>query len=550
MKIKVSSKLLSGCFLALGLSCGAKFEPFKEPMMAVAFSPDIEFEILDEASGKPDVLGKVKGAKPFKALGLAHVKIQGQTQAFLKIECPQEIKCDEGTGYLPPGRYRQGPLPEEIHIHETDSGMRTQVALLSPGDADAALAARNWLHKPGNTQPALEKKFITSTLDALELPARIQMMYEVYLFLKSFEAPDRHRFADPRIAPLVKKYRSLAELKKIFVDQEGRSWEVSPLFQWKVPTDVLPVLEKAIADHEKKTLAGFPLRSTSWKGLALEFNKENTPYLREKIFQKSLERATYMVDGPCPGDCNRAANISLSIEPLVGVTLQNGGQGVQITAMKAEAGEQGLVFKVSSADGEISFEPTAVPFYLATGGPGLRDLIAQIPDKWQDVLGRYSGFKRPALEFAMKFGKGGYDADSGLMKYTLSKMMYWPFFELFRQSPHVQKTGQGYTGTVDGFECNVSGHAQWAEECSWIQPKGSLNVRYRICYPSETAGKNCEKDFKEVVCAYNDSDIVEIGFHPEQILHDQPELQIRSVTSGTDGTDAEFCSAFFAAVAR
>ncbi|MBE7440123.1 MAG: hypothetical protein HS115_16855 [Spirochaetales bacterium] len=533
------------------VACGPKFEPFANPMMAVAFAPDAEFEILADVDAKPEVVGKMKGKAAVKALGLARKKIDGREQSYLKIECPAEIKCEDGVGYLPPERFSQAPLPEEFPI-DIGEGLAQMMVILPAADAEAALKVRDWLLKPSNTQPALETRFVVATyLSIKEQPARMGLLYEVYLFLKAFDSPDRHAFKDPRLAPLLKKYRSLAELKKIFVDQEGRSWEVSPLFQWKVPTQMLPPLEKAMAEYEKNLLSGFPLRSTSWKGLAQEFNKENTPYIREKIFQKSLERANFAVEGNCPGDCLQSQSFQIAMQPLYGVSLQKSGQTVEIQSIAAEAGTEGLIFKLKTADGEIRFEPVETPVYLSIGGPGLRNRVAQIPGKWQDLLARYEGFKRPALEFAMKFGEGGYDAESGLMKYTIPKSMYWPFFELFRKSPHVQKTGQGYTGTVDGFDCYVPGR-DMHDQCSWVQPKGYLNLRFLVCYHSDQAssGKECDKDFKEVTCAYTDSAIAEISFQPEQILHDQPELQIKALVSGTEGADPELCTAFFTAVAR
>lgn len=548
MKYYRCSRISIIVFLALGLvACGPKFEPFSSPRVAVAFSPDAEFQVLADTKAPPTVVGTIKGKEAIKALGLAHTKIQDSKMTFLKIECPPQLNCKDGTGYLHRDQFTRESLPKEFSLEEY-KGMQNEAVVLPADEAASALAVRDWLLNPITVPPTLKLEYVVGTfLARKDVPTRIQMLYELHLFLKAFDEPAQHGFKDPRLTPLLAKYRPLAKLKQIFVDQEGRNWETSPLSQWKRHTGLLAEIEETLKEFEIKALAGFPLRATSWQGLAQAFNRENLPYMRERIFEKSLEKPRYKVESDCVEDCSPALAYTVVILPAKGAYLKVADQLRSIQSIKATAGEHGLIFTLTLDDETISFEPAETPPYLSIGGPGLQQQIASFPNKWQDIL-KLGGFNRPALVMAMKFGKGGYDAQSGLMKYTLPKTMYWPFFELFRQSPNVEKTGQGFTGTVKGFECagyeTVSMGYAYSEDCSWIQPKGYLKLRYRGCYGSEV--EQCDP-IKEVVCAYDDSNVAEISFHPDQIREDEPAVKIKSLAAGVNDTEPELCSAFLQA---
>ena len=140
--------------------------------------------------------------------------------------------------------------------------------------------------------------------------------------------------------------------------------------------------------------------------------------------------------------------------------------------MKAKS----LKFKLKTPDGEIVLKQIEViPSYLAVGGPGFKQFLANIPGDYNKIR-ESNGFNRAFMLTFLKFGKGDYNPGSGKMEYTIDlaekENYYWMMYNLIKTSPQIELTGNGHTGKFQRFDV------------TFRQPAGEFIIAYdEYCHP-------------------------------------------------------------------
>lgn len=117
----------------------------------------------------------------------------------------------------------------------------------------------------------------------------------------------------------------------------------------------------------------------------------------------------------------------------------------------------------------------------------------------------------------LKFGKGGYNSDSGKMEYTIDlaekENYYWMMYNLIKTSPRIELTGNGHTGNFNSFAV------------AFRQPVGEFIISYdEYCHPVPDPCTSPGK--KEETCFEKNKGNFTIHFSPSEIHSDKPDIDI------------------------
>ncbi|MBP7283753.1 MAG: hypothetical protein KBA66_19350 [Leptospiraceae bacterium] len=476
MKIKIIMLLI--LLVGLGNCKKAKFEPFNESFEILLLDKAV-VDILSEPKMTSKSLGNFSGKDKVEATGVS--KLDNFT--FIQVKCPASITdCKDGLGYI----------PQEM-IYDFIFTSKTKGYLIKSSSIDKARAILDWFSNPSGKLPdSISTDFIRVFLYSIQNPdENLKKVTELYLFFKAFQEPLKAK--DFRMEPIRKKYSALKELYTIFIEKGGEGWETSYLSKVSIENSVLNSLRNSRDSAITEIENGFPFRKDSWKGLASEFNNlSGVPYLKEKILLNALTNTTYTVTnapyskiGPNSGGANWELDIritegvfvrenpsdpskTISPTPVTDAEGNTVKPELEILDVKAIAEKNGIGFSVKMNSGEFTLTPDEIPPYLATGGPGLKALIASIPKNYKEIQEKYS-FNKALLYTALAFGTGEFDHSKGKMNYSItvdSETKYWMVFGLIQKSPNNQLEGKGFTGKIAYRE--------------WRQPKGEFIVKEEI----------------------------------------------------------------------
>ncbi|MBP9163689.1 MAG: hypothetical protein KBF99_10940, partial [Leptospiraceae bacterium] len=178
----------------------------------------------------------------------------------------------------------------------------------------------------------------------------------------------------------------------------------------------------------------------------------------------------------------------------------------------------------------ISISPAETPAYLLAGGPGLKEFVSQIPKDYREVMKNNEYYKGVMLT-ALKFGDGGFDESTGMMKYQFqSGNKYWTTLEIFRLHPNLTRKGD-YSGefvhsyTMPGDTCGSD------KPNTWRQPKGQLYIGQ---FQKQGCDATAKDEFREEICMNeNGSEGIDISFSPSEIRSEKPNLQLIFWSSST-----------------
>ncbi|MBL8021171.1 MAG: hypothetical protein JNM27_15995 [Leptospirales bacterium] len=530
----VRARCISLCLVFLAASaCNRGFEKYDSPKVMLSIRAGAPVEVLAEADVASARIGQLNFAEPVDVTGLWTNEKKG---ALYQIVCPATIPCKNQPAFV--------PQPHTLGI----------AIVVPPEEKSKAIKTIEWLNDPRKETPqqfhhGVVGQFMNAAQEKEAEKDRI--VSDLAFFVSGFRNPTQ--MTDSRLQPLLQRYKSLGQLQKLFIENQGVGFETSPLAKIEIDSELTSQVEKEWKAREEAIIAGFPLRSESWPGLAIEFNKMRAlPYLQEKLLIKSLEDTTYDVSDAEYPQIGKGAETDyaiweINVRPWKGVFLNvkrvkkpgstmpdKEEKDIEIRSVKAEASPNGLAFRVSTADREYLLRPQKIAPYLAIGGPGLSSFIAGIPQNYKEINSSHE-FHRAILLTAMKFGKGGFDSNTGSMRYDISfkqadpryeEAYYWMMFDLIRNAPEVNVEGNGYNGTFKeiGVESAMFSGAGGMQigELKWYQPAGEFKVQYKVYGGSENGEPT------EETCFSKGREEIQFAviFAPSEIHKEKPAVRI------------------------
>ncbi|TGL44547.1 hypothetical protein [Leptospira perdikensis] len=300
-------------------------------------------------------------------------------------------------------------------------------------------------------------------------------------------------------------------------------------------------------------IAGFPLRSPSFKGLVGQFNKlKSFPYMTEKLFEYFSKEGLYVTSG---SEYQYLVNANSGIDALtklkkveptldpsktIGlVSLQNQSEtnyqikietldisgnvlkeDIQsILSITAEESGNSMGFKIKTDKSELILSPLETTPNLLIAGQGFREFLKTIPNDHKEII-KNNDYKKAIMLIALKFGEGGFDDQLGKMQYRLSAQnRYWIMLDIFRFNPIVKRTTD-YSGTLD---TSFSENDLCYNITKWRQPKGELYVTgvESSCYSDSDESP----EPTESMCfSEGSSGFFQIEFLPSDLRSDKPNV--------------------------
>lgn len=504
-------------------------------------------------------VGVITDSDDVSAIGYMHLA----AATFLQIRCPESLRCDDGIGYVE---------KDIVAEKAKDVGPDSAAYLLDPGHEvflSEKKMTRDWFFNPSNP---LSKKTDAEMIAALirnisDEDARTGRLIELSLLLSALTDPEK--ITDRRVALLKMRYRNLLsapnsnkQMNESADEKTARNNLTSAL------TAAMQELAGENAQRYEEAgvsymMEGFPFRSDSWNGLAIEFHRVSAiPYAQERILAASIKGADFAVDPPLADDAGtRAAEWQVEVKPLEGVFLKGkivpasltpgvqrddeksalrektegrekteakekakgGSDNIEVTSIRAEPSKNGLGFVLETNAGKVKLTPKEVPPYLTKGGPGLATFVQSIPANWQQIQ-KDNSFERAVMLTAMKFGHREEPSprQKGNLVYKINlsdqQHYYWMMFNLVKKSPALKVEGEGWNGRwKEGYYPNMGANAIE----SWYQPKGVFIVQHRFI-----GGRGGNSALTESRCFSEGMGSFTVLIPPSDVHKDKPDVTL------------------------
>jgi hypothetical protein len=312
-------------------------------------------------------------------------------------------------------------------------------------------------------------------------------------------------------------------------------------------------------------ITGFPLRSSTFKGLVIQFNKlKSFPYLTEKLFEyhtrdgsftstgsdfqyfvqastisnaiEKIKRLDPSYDPSKTIACFRVENsegynYSLKISSIDGLgNIRN--EVYPIVQISAEESGNSLGYKVKTDSIDFILTPIETPPSLLIAGQGFKEFLKGIPNDHKEII-KNNDYSKAIMLIALKFGEGGFEETTGKMSYSLSAIKrYWIMLDLFRFHPRIERSTD-YSGT---FKDSLSDYESLSAEgvcyynLKWRQPKGELYLsgHWDDCYTD----MGSSKETSEEICFFEgSSNAFLIQFSPSELVLEKPEVVVEYKSS-------------------
>ncbi len=564
------------CFLP---ACNrGELRKFSEPRAIVFLhGGKVSINVFADPKKAEKPAGIITDNDAVQAVGYMHLA----AATFLQIRCPESLRCDDGIGYVE---------KDVVAEKAKDVGPDSSAFLLEPGhDADLSdkKMTRDWFFNPASP---LSKKSDGEMIAALirnisDEDARTGRLIELSLLLDALSSPEKVN--DRRAALLKVRYRTLLPAASSDKEKVRTESEEEKTARNNLSSALKGALRELAGENAERyeeagvsyMMEGFPFRSDSWNGLAIEFHRVSAiPYAQERILAASIKGADYSVDPPLADDAGtRAAEWQVEVKPLEGVFLKGkiipavleaaprreddakeeksapkekagqNSENIEVTSIRAEPSKNGLGFVLETNAGKVKLTPKEIPPYLTKGGPGLATFVQSIPANWQQIQ-KDNSFERALMLTAMKFGHRQEPTakQKGHLVYKINLSdqahYYWMMFNLIKMSPALKVEGEGWNGRwKEGYYPNMGANAIE----SWYQPKGAFIVQHRFIGGrggnSELTESRCfaERDGTFTVLippadVHKDKPDVTILLREEEYMHDACALAIRSLNARKD----------------
>ncbi|TGL24387.1 hypothetical protein EHQ46_04525 [Leptospira yanagawae] len=528
-----------------------KVENFTVPKKIFFVEPKDTIDVLQSEEPLAEKVGSIGDSDAVKILSLISYEKNDMVYKTYQIKCPTSIKhkCKTEFGYI-----REFDVAGNDFLKSSsNASVKKKMIVVSEEEYTESNGIKKLLLDPKSVKDSLElnnftifqfllQSLVSSTDDQL------QKIEELYQIVKLVENPSRE---DQYVTALKKKYPVLSQ-----VDEAGAISSV------KTNNDFDQKLTEQRNDLINSFIAGFPLRSSTFKGLVGQFNKlKNYPYLSEKVFEYLSKEGVYSVSGfetqyLVQTDSGNLAleklkKLEQSLDPTKTVAtfeiLQDSGTNFRIklqildglgnvskeeiqtiVSISAEESGNSLGFKVKTDKQDFILSPLETTPNLLIAGQGFKEYVKGIPNDYKDII-KNNDYDKAKMLLAVKFGEGGFDEKLGKMVYVLSSNnRYWMMLDLFRFNPNV-KRNRDYEGTLDtSFSIDESNCISTSK---WRQPKGELYITgiERSCYSEYEE----EIEASEKLCFYEGgSKYFQIEFSPSELRSDKPKVDFKYEDSG------------------
>lgn len=529
-----------------------KVENFTVPKKIFFVDPKDTIEVLQTEEPLAEKIGTIGDLDAVQVVASIAFEKKDMVYKTYQIKCPTSIKqkCKTDFGYI-----REFDVAGSDFLKSSSFNVANQKKkiIVSDEEYNESNDVKKWILDPKSVKSSITFNYFTIfqfLLETLVLSPDDQLLKieELYQVIKLVENPSRE---DQYVTSLKKKYPILNE-----VDEAGAISSI------KTNNDFDQRLTELRNELVNSFIAGFPLRSSTFKGLVGQFNKlKNYPYLSEKVFESLSKEGVYSVSGfesqyLVNSDSGSLAITKLKkIDPNLDPTktvgrfeiLSEAGANFRIktqildamgndtkeetysiVSISAEESGSSMGFKVKTDKQDFILSPLETTPNLLIAGEGFKEYVKAIPSDYKDII-KNNSYEKAKMLIALKFGEGGFDDKLGKMVYTLSaSKRYWIMLDLFRFNPSVTRSTD-YSGTLEtSFSVDDS---TCITTTKWRQPKGELYIT--------GIEKSCYSDYEETVepsefiCFYDGSRrYFQIEFSPSELRSDNPKVDFKYDDSG------------------
>jgi hypothetical protein len=519
-KILLITGIIFVCLAAINCGPKKKVTKFEKPKSVLFAKSSFAIPVFKQIeSDKPD--GDIKEADSIQVNAQIDVTRKDKSiVTYFEIKCPAKLKdvCGEKEAYIK-GSDILGTSLSEINSGQISYSDKLGKAVIVDSDlVNDAATTRDWITSPSKKDKVNiipDALFLAIAVQVKNADDRSQILSELIIVSELVKDPT---YTDSRYDAVFKKY---AVLNKRKAGEEARLTGFSD--------QLLETIKSYNDAGEKKIVSGFPMRSQSYKGLVDQFNRlKKIPFIQEQILQEALKGAKFTVDGgvaelKIENLGREGVKVILSLQDTTGNPLPTEENFIVSINALEDMGSIGFTLKLKDKD--ISLSPVETPPYFLAGGSGLKEFLSQVPKDYREIM-KNNEYEKGVMLTALKFGQGGFDETTGIMKYEFnSAKQYWTMLEMFRLHPRLTRKSD-YSGE---FSIHLS-----SEQCDadsvWRQPKGELYVGY---YSNKSCGGN--NQLVENICMKEGgSETFDVRFSPAEIRSEKPNIQMSLVTTGGD----------------
>ncbi|TGK85919.1 hypothetical protein EHQ23_14990 [Leptospira bourretii] len=550
--LKLSGILLL-LFTVIQMNCSKKkVENFTDPKKIFFIDPKDAIEVLQTEEPLAEKIGTISDIDSVEVVASIAFEKKDMVYKTYQIKCPTSIKhkCKTEFGYI-----REFDVASSDYFNSTsnNSSLLKKRLVVSEGEYNESNDIKKLILDPKSIKSMIILyhynifQFLINALVA-QPDDRMLKTEEMYQIIKLVANPS---LEDQYVTSLKKKYPFLNE-----VDEAGAITSVA------TNNDFEQKLTETRNELLNSYIAGFPLRSSTFKGLVGQFNRvKSFPYLTEKIFEYLSKEGVYSVSGfeaqyfvnADSGSIalNRLKKIDQNLDPTKVVALfailndagtnfrlkvqildMNGNvtkeDSYSLVSISAEESGSSLGFKVKTDKQDFILSPLETTPNLLIAGEGFKEYLKSIPGDYKDII-KNNDYEKAKMLIALKFGEGGFDEKLGKMVYILSaSKRYWIMLDLFRFNPNVKRSTD-YSGTLEtSFSVDESNCISTSK---WRQPKGELYITgiERSCYSDYEE----EVTPEETMCFYeNGSMFFQFEFSPSELRADKPSIDFKFENSG------------------
>ncbi len=316
---------------------------------------------------------------------------------------------------------------------------------------------------------------------------------------------------------------------------------------------ITAILEEIRNSVFSNVISGFFRKANSYKELSEHFNQySKIPYLQEYLFIEILKDSIYKegkifytntkeksvaqkmikeftisnsYDSSEPYLIDWKLNLQRGKQLIIESESWNQNGGVisqekwNLNSISAYSEGNTISFKVKTNQRTFQLAMVKAGKFLESGLLEYSKFLEKlISETYKENFVKFS-YSKAVLLSAVKEGVGGFQAEKGMMEYSLSSSdsyKYWVLLEVFRNNPNVfRKTD--YSGSFSSSHCSV--------QHQWRQPKGELYIGCE----KEICDIRCKAELQEEICLSEKEkggkEVLYIRFYPDEWKSDTPRIQ-------------------------
>ncbi|TGK50658.1 hypothetical protein EHQ16_04670 [Leptospira kanakyensis] len=552
VSIQLSGILLLSFAVVLMNCSKKKVENFTEPKKIFFVDQKDTIEVLQSEEPLAEKIGTISDVDAVQVIAFIAYEKNDMVYKTYQIKCPTSIKhkCKTEFGYI---REFDVAGNDFLKLSSTHSALQKKKIIVSKDEYYESNDLKKLILDSKSIMSSITLNHFTIYQFLLQSLVsspddKLLKIEELYQAIKLIENPTRE---DQYVTSLKKKYPFLKEM-----DEAGAITSVV------TNNDFEQKLTETRNELLNSYIAGFPLRSSTFKGLVGQFNKVKTfPYFTEKLFEYLSKEGIYSVSGfeaqylvnadSGVSAINKLKKIDPNLDPSKMVALfeilndsgtnfrlklqtldVNGTvtkeDSYSLVSISAEESGSSLGFKVKTDKQDFILSPLETTPNLLIAGEGFKEYLKAIPNDYKEII-KNNDYEKAKMLIALKFGEGGFDEKIGKMVYILSaSKRYWIMLDLFRFNSTVKRTTD-YSGTLEtSFSVNDSSCFSISK---WRQPKGELYIT--------GIESNCYSEYEEELkptedlCFYEGgSKFFQFEFSPSELRSDKPNVDFKFEDSG------------------